>query len=185
MKTTILIATLFLFFVSSYSQDLSKKDQKKLFKQFKKEQKAEELASKAQLVHHMVIHKQFVLEADQLRDRRGNLAQVSSMINFVAVDSIHGVIQVGSNYYVGMNGVGGITVEGPVSNYEFKYNEKNGSHNINFNIRSYSGAYDVSMIVSADGRTTATISSSWPGRLSYIGTLVPPAISRVYKGTSY
>ena len=185
MRTILLIATLFAFSASSFSQALTKKEQKKLYKQFEKEQQAEEAARKAELVQLMVLHQQFVLEADQLRDKRGSTIQVSSMINFLAADSIMGVIQVGSNFYVGMNGVGGITVEGPISNYEFTYNEKNGSHNVNYNLRSFSGTYSVSMNISSNGRANATVSSNWPGRLNYSGYLVPPAKSRVYKGSSF
>lgn len=185
MRSIIFIITLFAFSVASFSQDLSKKDQKRLYKQFKKEEKAEQLAQQAELVHLMVLHRQFVLEADQLRDKRGNTGYVSSMINFIAADSTSGVIQIGSNNYVGINGVGGITVEGPITNYEFTYNKKNGSHRVNYYVRTSSGTYDVTMIISPNGRADATVSSSWPGKLSYVGYLVLPSKSRVYKGSSF
>ena len=185
MRTILLIATLFTFSASSFSQDLTKKEQKKLYKQFEKEQQAEEAARKAELVHVMVLHRQFVLEADQLRDKRGSTIQVSSMINFIAADSTRGVIQVGSNFYVGANGVGGITVEGPISNYEFTYNEKNGSHNVTYNLRTSYGTHYVRMNISSNGRANATVSSNWPGTLNYLGYVKHPAKSKVYKGSSF
>lgn len=185
MKTSFITLALCLISISSLSQGLSKKEQKKLYKEHRKEQKAEELAVKSQLVTIMLHQRRFVLEADQLRDKRGNMARVSSMINFIAADSLRGVIQVGSNYYVGLNGVGGITVEGPISNYELKYNEKKGTYNVQYNLQTTSGTYDVRMFVSPEGRADATITSSWPGRLTYLGYLVPPSRSRVYEGTSY
>ena len=185
MKFILIITALSVLSVSSFSQDLSKKEQRKLYKEYKKELKAEEAAVKSELVKIMLLQRRFVLEADQLKDQRGNLSQVSSMINFLAADSLRGVIQVGSNYYVGLNGVGGVTVEGPISNYEVTYNERRGTHYVNYNLRTTSGTYDVRMVVSPNGRSEATITSSWPGRLSYMGFLIPPARSRVFKGTSY
>jgi len=137
------------------------------------------------LTRLMVEHQQFVLEADQLRDKRGNTVNVSSMINFIACDSVNGVIQIGSNSYVGMNGVGGITIEGPISNYKYELNEKNGTYSVSYNVRSSTGNYDVRMTVFGEGRADASVSSSWPGRLSYSGYLVRPATSKVYKGMSY
>lgn len=166
-------------------QELSKKDQKALQKQLKKEQKAEEAAKRTLMVGLMVEHRKFVLEADRLQDSRGNTVQVSSMINFVACDSVNGVIQIGSDLYIGGNGVGGITVEGPIANYKSSFNEKNGTYSISFDIRSTIGAYDVRISVYREGRAEATVTSTWPGRLNYSGYLVPPGVSKVYKGMSY
>ena len=180
-----MLAILIIFPAISQGQELSKREQQKLQKELKKERKAEEAAQKAALVGLMVEYRQFVLEADQLRNKRGNTVNVSSMINFIALDSIHGVIQIGSNHYVGMNGVGGITIEGSISNYKSTRNEKNGVYSISYMVRSTTGTYDVRLSVFPSGKADATVSSIWPGRLNYIGLLVPPAASRVYKGTSY
>ena len=185
LKLSILTAVFSIISVAGVSQELSEKEQKKLYRQFRKEQKAEEAEQKAKTVDWMVRNSRFVLEADQLRDRRGNTNQVLSMVNFVAVDTTEGVIQVGSNDYVGLNGVGGITVEGPISDYQFTRREKNGTYNVSYILRTSLGTYNVQMNVFSDARAEATISSSWPGKLTYIGSLVPPSASRVYKGTSY
>ena len=140
---------------------------------------------KAEVVRAMVEYRRFVLEADRLRDKRGNTVNVPSTLNFIALDSINGVIQIGSNGYVGMNGVGGITVEGPVSNYQYTQNQKNKVYNVSYVVRSVTGTYDVRMTVYPEGRADATISSAWPGQVNYNGYLVPPGLSRVYKGMSY
>jgi len=166
-------------------QELSKKQQKELQKQLKKEQEAEEAAQRDLMVGMMVEHRKFVLEADRLQDSRGNSEDVSSMINFVACDSVNGVVQIGSDHYIGGNGVGGVTVEGPISNYKSSFNEKKGTYTISYNIRSTVGAYDVRMSIFGGGRAEATVTSTWPGRLSYSGYLVPPSASKVYKGSSY
>lgn len=185
MKSIFTILMVALLAIPAYSQELSSKEKKQLEKELKKEQKAEELANKSALVDAMVLYRRFVLEAYNLRDKRGNLVNVSSTINFIAADSITGVIQVGSNTYIGRNGVGGITIEGDIANYEFTKNEKRGTYTISYYLRSPLGTYDVRLSVSPDGRADADVSSTtWGGRLRYSGNLVPPSMSRVYKGMS-
>lgn len=187
MKRTVTILLALLMAVTAYSQEqeLSKREKKKLEKEMRKEQQAKDAEMKAQLVAVMVEYQRFVLEADQLRGKGGTQVQVNSALNFVANDSINGVIQIGQESYVGLNGVGGITAEGPISNYKYTLNEKNGVYNVSFNIRSAMGNYDVRMTIFSDGRADATVSSTWPGQLNYSGYVVPPNQSRVYKGTSY
>ncbi len=171
--------------VFAQAQELSKKEQKALQKQLNKEQQEEENAKRAVMVGLMIEAQTFVLEAERLQDNRGNTVNVSSMINFIACDSVNGVVQIGSDLYIGGNGVGGVTVEGPVSNYKYTFNEKKGTYSLSFNIRSTLGSYDVRMSVYGEGRAEATVTSNWPGRLSYSGDLVQPSSSRVYKGISF
>jgi len=185
MKRVISIALVALMTLPAFSQELSKKEQKQLEKQLKKERKAEELAQKSKVVDAMVEYRRFVLEANQLRDKRGNSLNVSSNINFVAADSLTGVIQVGSNTYIGRNGVGGITVEGQIADYKYTKHEKSGTYNITYYLRTPIGSYDVRISAYPDGRANADISSTtWGDKLSYSGFLIPPGISRVFKGTS-
>jgi hypothetical protein len=184
MKQFLIFGLALVMVLPAGAQELSRKEQRALEKQMKREQQAEEARQKAILVGKMVEYRWFVLEADQLRSKRGEVANVSSMINFIACDSVNGVIQIGSNSYVGYNGVGGITVEGSISNYEYSQDEKSGSYDITYNVKSSTGTYFVRMFVSADGRADATVSSTWPGRVNYVGYIVPPSLSKVYKGTS-
>ncbi|MFO7668479.1 MAG: DUF4251 domain-containing protein [Bacteroidales bacterium] len=187
MKRILIIVFAILLVIPAFvqGQELTNKQQKELQKQLKKEQQAEEASKRALMVGLMVEHRQFVLEADRLKDSQGNTINVSSMINFIACDSVAGVIQVGSNSYVGSNGVGGITVEGPISNFKSTFNEKNSTYAISYIVRSTVGTYDVRISVYSEGRADAMVSSNWPGRITYSGYLVPPSVSKVYKGTSF
>ena len=180
----IVLAACMLIPASGQAQELSKKEQKQLQKELKQEQQEEKNAKRSLMVGLMLEHRKFVLEAERLQDSRGNTANVSSMINFIACDSVNGVIQIGSDQYIGGNGVGGVTVEGPVSNYKQTFNEKKGTYTVSYNVRSTIGSYDVWMSVYGEGRAEATVTSNWPGRLTYSGYLVPPGVSKVYKGMS-
>ena len=133
----------------------------------------------------MVHYHRFVLEAHSLKDKRGNTVNVSSNINFIASDSISGVIQVGSNNYIGSNGVGGTTVEGSIADYKYTVHEKSGSYNVSYYLRTSVGSYDVRLTIYPDGRADAAVrSTTWGDQLRYSGFVVPPALSKVYKGSS-
>lgn len=172
--------------LAAWSQDVTmdSKTQKEMLRQQKKAARAEEKAQKALIVEMMVRHATFVLEADMLYNKYGNGTPVSSNINFVASDSLSGILQVGSGLYLGSNGVGGVTVEGRIIAYEYTYNAKRGYYNITYSLATATGTYDIVMSVSADGRADATIRSNWPGSLRYSGKLVLPGQSKVYKGYS-
>ena len=186
MKRVLIFVFAVLLTLPAFTQELSKKERKQLDKELKKEQKAEEAAQQAAVVDAMVVYNRFVLEANTIKDKRGTSLQVSSNINFIASDSISGVIQVGSNTYIGRNGVGGVTVEGSIADYKYSKNEKNGTYSITYYLRTPVGSYDVRISVYSDGRADADVSSTtWGDKLRYSGYLVPPGISRVYKGTSF
>ncbi len=185
MRKSIAILVMVLLALPAFSQEMSRREQKKLEKELKKEQQAEAAAQQSAIVDAMVQYQKFVLEANTLRDKRGNMLHVSSNINFIAADSLTGVIQVGSNTYIGANGVGGVTVEGTISKYQYTRNERSGSYTVSYYLQSPLGSYDVRMTAFRDGRADADVSSTtWGGRLRYSGQLVPPGISRVYKGMS-
>jgi hypothetical protein len=169
----------------AFNQELSRKEQRQLEKEMKREQKAAEAAQKSEIVTAMVELQRFVLEANTLRDKRGTSVPVASNINFISADSLTGVIQVGSNLYVGRNGVGGVTVEGKVSDYKFNRHERSGSYNISYILQTPVGSYDVQITAYPDSRADATVrSTTWGDQLRYSGYLVPLGLSRVYKGMS-
>jgi hypothetical protein len=185
MKRVIIFVIAAMVSLPAFTQELSKREQKKLEKEMRKEQKAAEAAQKAEIVTAMVEYQRFVLEANILRDKRGNAVTVAPNLNFISADSLTGVIQVGSNLYVGRNGVGGITVDGAVSNYAFTKHERSGSYNITYMLRTPVGSYDVQISARPDGKADATIrSTTWGDQLRYSGDLVPLGLSRVYKGMS-
>ena len=185
MKRVISVVIVALLILPAFTQELSKSEQRKLQKQLKKEQQAEELAKSAEVVTAMVTFHRFVLEANSLRNKQGESIQVTSALNFVASDSITGVLQIGDDAGIGPNGVGGVTVQGEISDYKYSLHEKSGSYNISYILRTPVGTYDVRMTAFPDSRADATISNAtWGGRITFSGYLIPPGLSRVYKGTA-
>lgn len=174
----ILIATVFIagtLSVNAQEEKPSKKEQKKMEKKAEAERKYVQ-------TENLLDSMNFVLEAYYLGNQRGSRIIVPSTLNFIKVDSSEVVLQVGRNSGVGYNGVGGTTAEGTISKYEVTKNKKKGTFDLTMNVLTNIGSYDIFMIISSDGRATATISGIYPGKLTYEGDLVSIAESRVYKG---
>lgn len=187
MKTILLSFLTLAICVSIDAQSpttLTKKEQKKLLKEERAKHKAIEAERTAKLVEHMVSRQRFILEADMLFDKYGNSNNVQSAINFIAVDSLSGVIQIGNPMYIGSNGLGGVTIEGRVVNYKWEKNEKRGNYTVFFNISSSMGTYDVNMSIGSAGNADATVRGTFSGSIRYSGELVHPAASRIFKGYS-
>ncbi len=184
MKNTIILLLLIAFAMPAFTQELSPREQRKLVKEMKKEQKEEELAKSASVVAAMLNQATYVLEANQLRNKQGMSLMVTSTLNFVAAESTTGVLQIGDDAGLGPNGVGGITVEGRITEYKVTENKK-GSFTVTYYLQSHLGTYDIRLTAFPNGRAEATLSNAtWGGRITFSGRLVPPGKSKVYKGMS-
>lgn len=150
----------------------------------KKEKRQLELEKQFQQTQALLDSRDFVLEADFLQDRYGNRVFVSSIINFIAIDSTEAVIQIGSNHSFGPNGLGGVTAKGKITNWELKTNEKNKSFRLTVNVMTNIGLYDVNFSISASGRATALLTGLRRGNLSFEGNLIPLQESYVFEGNS-
>jgi len=160
------------------------KEQRQWEKEKRKLEKEMEKARLEELTKSMIELHRFVLEADFLSDKYGYRIPVSSMINFIRIDSLEGTLQLGSAYSVGYNGVGGTTVDCKVIRYEYsKTGKKGDNYMLTMTLTSSLGAYDVFMNISKEGFADANIRGNWGGQLNYHGKLVPISLSRVFKGT--
>lgn len=172
----LLAATLLLISFSGYSQD------RKLTRQEKKDMRNAVMNSNFIVLDTLLRMRNFVIEADYLENQYGEKVPVSPTINFIMVNGGEGVIQTGSNFRIGYNGVGGITAEGNIGKIEIEKNQKNLSYSVKFNILTNIGAYDIFLNVFSDFQARASISGSTSGKLIYTGRLEPLTRSKVYKG---
>jgi hypothetical protein len=152
-------------------------------KMTKEEKKKAEAEKEYQLTRQMLENKNFVLESDFLQDRYGNRVFVNSTINFVAVDSATAVIQIGSNYRMGPNGVGGVTAKGRISKWELREDKKR-NFTLSMNVMTTIGIYDLHFSIGPSGRATARLTGLRAGNLTFDGYLVPVEESSVYEGRS-
>ena len=127
--------------------------------------------------------REFVLEADYLQGRYGQLVPVSSKINFVKVLREKGTLQTGSVTGIGYNGMGGVTTEGNISNYRVSGNLKSLTHRVSFDlVTSGLGTYNIVINVMADNTASATITNATSMRLTWKGELVALFNANIFKG---
>jgi hypothetical protein len=162
--------------VNSNSQD------KKLSRHELKEVRKAQMVLNFNYLDSLLNSKVFVLEADILRNKYGEIVNVVPTLNFIKVDVSHGVLQTGSNFSMGYNGVGGVTAEGSLGGWKISKNAKKLNYMLHFSLLTNLGNYDVSMTVSANNRAVATIRGLGPGELTWEGHLVAIDNSLVFKG---
>lgn len=160
------------------------KEQKQWEKEKKRLEKEMEKSRLAELTKLMIEYHRFVLEADFLSNQYGYRIPVSSVINFIRIDSSDCTLQLGSAYSVGYNGVGGTTVDGRVIKYEYKKTGKKGdNYQVMMTLMTSLGTYDVFLNASEEGFADANIRGDWSFQLNYHGKLIPLSLSKVFKGT--
>ena len=185
MKYLFIIAFTLICTTAAIGQQSNEKTRRQRSKELKKELKLQEELIQAKLTHSLVEQQRFVLEATTIREDRGSSVTVNPDINFIAVDSLQGVLQFATGTSVNRNGVGGTTDEGSVQNYQYKLNEKNGTYIIDFFLHALNRSYDVTITAHRNGKAQATVTSNKFGKISYSGKLVAPSSSRAWKGSTF
>ena len=150
----------------------------------KKQERLLALEENHQYFLDLVQNQTFTIEANELVDRYGRRAQVSSNINFVAFEGSEAVVQYGFNHRIGFNGLGGNTFDGRISSYNVKEGKKNGTITVTgqFISNGLLGASTLNMNIFDDGRARATIITAFGSRLTFSGYINDLETSRVYKG---
>ena len=131
--------------------------------------------------------KAFTLEADRVVFKYGQTAYVSSNTNFVSVNGDEAVVQVAFNIPVsGPNGIGGVTVEGKLTNYEVKKDKKNNIR-VSMNVMGtgISARIDIFFPTGGNNASVDITPNFNSNRLSLSGALLPIEKSTVYKGRSF
>lgn len=130
---------------------------------------------------------QFAIEANQAIFRNGESAYVTPNTNFVIVDGDKGTVQVAFNTtYPGPNGIGGVTVDGSVSNFK-KKTDRRGNINCSFNIQGIGISAQVYFtLVKGSSEITININPNFNSNtLTLNGTIMPLNESNVFKGRSW
>lgn len=130
--------------------------------------------------------REFVLEADRIDFKRGRFVYVSAYTNFVSVQGDRATIQLAFNSpYAGPNGIGGITVEGSVSDFKTS-TDRRGNTNASMMVQGAAVSAMVNIVLIKDSNTcTATVSPNFnSNNISFSGNLYPESESNVFKGRS-
>ncbi|MDO4735507.1 MAG: DUF4251 domain-containing protein [Bacteroidia bacterium] len=171
-------------------KELTKEEKKELKKQKKEREKAIEAkvdAAKFQMAVNALDKKNFVLEADRAEFKYGDIINVSSTTNFVAVSGDKATVQLSvSGHVIGPNGLGGVTVDGYISGWEMK-TDKKGNVNCSFNVMgSAISALIEIMVPNGDNYATVYITPNYnSNRMKFYGVLLPTANSTIFKGFAW
>lgn len=182
MKKSILFLIVF-----SIAIGLSAQEDQKSRKEKREARKQQELAQQQAnriMQESWVDAKTFVLEADQVFGKKGQLFQLSPATNFVYVNGDQAVLQLSFNGLIGWNGVGGITIKGKITKYSYDAKNKNKPILVRMSIQGTEGFQDVTMWISSNGKGEAQITDIQGNRIRFTGNILSLEDSKVFIGST-
>ena len=176
------LASMFFVFVFGMVPYSLKAQDVKLSRQEKRALEQAQMNANFNAIDTLLQRKTFVIEADYLENKYGAQVPVTSVLNFIMLDSTKAILQTGSNYRTGYNGVGGVTAEGKIQQYKVVKDPKNLSYTVRFSVMTNVGIFDVFITISSDTTARATITGLSRGQLTWDGYFQNLYNSDVYKG---
>lgn len=185
MKSLTIMMTLFLLMLAGgataqedESRKLTRKEKKALQERIDSLQFAE--------AEQALNERAFTLEADRVVFKYGQMAYVTSNTNFVSVCDDQAVVQVAFNIPIsGLNGLGGVTVEGTFSKYDLK-KDKKGNISLSMNVVGVgiSARVEITLFEGSNEATVNIMPDFHSNRLTLKGIILPLDKSNVFKGRS-
>lgn len=165
-----------------------KQDMANFNARIKEDHKLNELADSIASIQAIaaIRNKDFVLQADNVTFRSGNTVFVNSSTNFISVKGNRAVVQISpSNFASGPNGLGGVTVDGVISNYQIS-TDKKGRVNLTYNVSGIGISAQIEVyIVPGSTYAQATVYPNFNSNTLWIsGTVVPYENANVMEGSS-
>ncbi len=131
--------------------------------------------------------REFVLEADKITFRYGRFTYVNANTNFISLHGDKATVQMAFNSpYAGPNGIGGITVDGTVSDVKIS-TDKRGNMTLSMFVQgaAISAIVNIQMFEGINQCAAEIIPNFNGNRIKFSGNLYPEAESNVYKGRSF
>ena len=128
----------------------------------------------------------FVLEADNITFKNGSTVFVNSVTNFISVKGDRAVVQISpSQFSSGPNGVGGVTVDGTISDQQVTRG-KDGRITFSMNVNGIGINAEVHIFMFPNSnQATATVYPNFNSNTLWLsGTIVPYENSDVFEGMS-
>lgn len=134
------------------------------------------------LIKELTEDRSFVLEAHSISGRRVVSCQVSPVTDFVMVEGNQVVFQTGNNFGFGYNGLGGITIQGEIKDYEIISGKKNSISFLLHFSESVFGHSSLNIDINESGFATARMIGLHRSRINFQGQFVPMENSLVFEG---
>ena len=181
MKNTIIIILIIIFGHSLNAQETKTKRE---LRAEKKELDIEKRDAYRKVQKQWVDDRTFVLEAQQVYSKIGEMFALSPSTNFVHINGDQAIVQLSFNSIIGWNGVGGITIKGKISKYEVNYENKNIPIYIRMTIQGDAGFHDITIWISSTEAGEAQIVDIKGNRIKFTGKVVSLEDSRVFVGST-
>ena len=141
---------------------------------------------KQENVNSREMKKQLAAIQDSINYKNCGTAFVSSNTNFVSLSDNRAIVQVAPFNGGGLNGVGGITVEGSASNVKVQ-TDKKGNTTLSMNVMGTGISATVNIFLfKGSNYASVVISPNYnSNRITLRGRLVPKEYSTVFKGSSF
>ena len=133
-----------------------------------------------------LVNQDFVLEAESVTFKNGTTAFVNSTTNFISLKGNKAVVQISpSSFASGPNGVGGVTVEGNVTDLQVRTDNK-GRTTLSMNVMGIGINAQVEVYMyPGTNRASATVYPNFNSNTVWLqGDIVPYENSNVFEGNS-
>jgi hypothetical protein len=133
-----------------------------------------------------LLNRDFVIEATSVTFKNGSTAFINSTTNFIYLKGDKAVVQISpSKFASGANGVGGVTVEGSVTDLQVRTDSK-GRTTLSMNVMGIGINAQVEVYMyPGTSRASATVYPNFNSNTLWIqGTLVPYENANIFEGNS-
>lgn len=166
-----------------------KEDMAKFRARSEQDRKLNELADSLAGVQAVaaVKNQDFVLQAQTVQFKNGSTVFVNSATNFISVKGNRAVVQISpSNYALGPNGVGGVTVDGMVSGQEYRVGRR-GNATYSFSVMGVGINAQIEVYLTpGTNQASATIYPNFNSNTVWVqGNIVPYENANVIEGSSF
>ena len=166
--------------VPSQASDKTKKELRKQEKAEKKLEKERILKQNLDSIRSMVQSKTFALEVNMLRGRHSTI-NVLDANNFIKVNGDQVLIQTAFPHRFGFNGLGGITINGRITQYDIFEDDNN--VRINMQVSTIElGHASLSITLNAPGNAWAYLRGNFGLQVSFNGQFAALDDTRQFEG---
>ena len=184
----ILVGLLGLFFTGVTAQTA---DNRKAVRKAERAQRQQERQALDRLYHNEAVQaldkRFFMMQTDRMMLRGGQVALVDPTTNFVSLNGETATVQVGFNAAsAGMNGLGGITVQGTASDITMR-TDKKGYVFFDMNVVGIgiSAAVEITLFPGNNSASVTVLPNFNMNRVTLAGKLIPYDGSAVIEGAPY
>lgn len=187
MKRFILFKLLLIVFVSigseTWGHDQDQKQSRKMMRTEQKKIALQQNNQQFEIARQALTDSMFVVEVDRIIGQLGRTVYVSANENFVLMNRNYAAVQLAVlSAHAGMNGVGGITLAGNVSDVQERI-DKHGNITYQFRVQGNSISSTVILtLYKGDNQVSVMMNSTFnKGRITFYGRLLPAQASKVFK----